>query len=90
MHGYYTYDHGPGLMGWLIFALLLALLAIAAYAALTRLARPELPRGPLAAPPPPNDDPLTVLRLRYARGEIVRDEFLQASADLGAPSPPGA
>ncbi len=34
-------------------------------------------------------DPLEVLRLRYAQGEITREEFLSMSADLnGAPSAP--
>lgn len=33
-------------------------------------------------------DPLDVVRLRFARGEIGRDEFLQATADL-APAAPG-
>lgn len=29
------------------------------------------------------DKPLTILRLRYSQGEITRDEYLQASRDLG-------
>lgn len=34
-------------------------------------------------------DPLEVLRLRYAKGEISRDEYLTMSADLnGGPTPP--
>ncbi len=31
------------------------------------------------------DEALAELRLRYARGEISRDEYLQAAADLGSP-----
>jgi uncharacterized membrane protein len=35
------------------------------------------------------DEALETLRLRYARGDITREEFLQASKDLGGPlSPP--
>lgn len=34
------------------------------------------------------DEALDALRLRYARGEITRDEFLQANQDLGGPEPP--
>jgi uncharacterized membrane protein len=30
------------------------------------------------------DKPLAILRLRYSQGEITRDQFLQASRDLGA------
>ena len=31
-----------------------------------------------------HDEPLTILRLRYARGEIAHDEYSQALADLGS------
>jgi uncharacterized membrane protein len=34
------------------------------------------------------DAALEALRLRYARGEITREEFLQATDDLGGPAPP--
>jgi uncharacterized membrane protein len=30
------------------------------------------------------DKPLAILRLRYSQGEITRDQYLQASRDLGA------
>jgi hypothetical protein len=33
------------------------------------------------------DPALAALRLRYARGELSREEFLRTSADLGAPPP---
>ena len=36
----------------------------------------------------PRDDALLVLRLRYARGEVGREEFLLAHGDLGGGSPP--
>ena len=35
------------------------------------------------------EDALELLRLRYARGEIDRETFLQTNADLGGPAPPG-
>lgn len=35
-------------------------------------------------------DPLEILRLRYARGEINREEFLTASSDLGGSAAPGS
>jgi putative membrane protein len=34
------------------------------------------------------DAALEALRLRYARGEMTRQEFLQATEDLGGPAPP--
>ena len=46
--------------------------------------RPTLAAGP--GIPPPN--PVYELDLRYARGEIGRDEYLQRRADLTGQSPP--
>ena len=37
---------------------------------------------------PGSDQALAALRLRYAKGEITRDEFLQTSQDLGSTEPP--
>ncbi len=46
-------------------------------------------------PPPPSprpgaDDAVSVVKRRYAAGEIDRDEFLQKLSDLGAPPPAGS
>ena len=40
-------------------------------------------------PSPARSEALAILEVRYARGEIQRDEYLQKKADLGgaAPSP---
>ncbi|HEX7525507.1 MAG TPA: SHOCT domain-containing protein [Gaiellaceae bacterium] len=44
--------------------------------------------------PPGGPDPLAVARMRYARGEIGRDEYVQLAQDLGEapaaepPTPP--
>ena len=35
---------------------------------------------------PPGDRALAVLGMRYARGEVTRDEYMQARNDLGAPA----
>ncbi len=67
-------------------AVLLALLALAVVYAFTRMGLGARPRPALAAPAQP-DDPLTIVRLRYARGELTREEFVQASEDLGAAPP---
>ena len=45
---------------------------------------PPPPPGP-GRGPAPADEALTHVRLRYARGELSRDEYLRMSADLGAP-----
>jgi len=47
------------------------------------------PAGP-AAPFPPHDQALEALRVRYARGEVDRTEYLERSADLGGPVIPEA
>jgi hypothetical protein len=48
--------------------------------------------GPLAAqapgtPPAGIDPALEAARMRYASGEMTRDEFLRVSRDLGSPTP---
>ncbi len=82
-----------------LLTLLIVLLVIAAVAALVayfvaRLPDRRRPHPPTFAPggPPMHDEALAQLRLRYARGEVSRTDFLQAATDLGAPrtesSPP--
>src|SRR4051794_19896600 len=70
----------PDGLSWVIFAVLLALLLLAivslALSAYWRTAAG--PRG----------GALAELDLRYARGEVGRDEYLQRRADLGGPAAP--
>jgi uncharacterized membrane protein len=83
---------GPSTLAWVIFALVLVLLllaiaslAIDAYYR-SRASRPAAP-GP--APGPGAIEALAALDARYARGEIPRDEYLQARDDLrGIPEAP--
>jgi uncharacterized membrane protein len=94
--------HGGGgwfpFMG--IFGLLLLGLAVVALVLAFRGRRDHLHRGPGPGgpvPPPQHapgwaaapraDDAVNHLRMRYARGELSRDEYLRVSADLGAPLP---
>jgi putative membrane protein len=48
----------------------------------------------VAPPPPPHSPALAELDLRYARGEVSREEYLQRRADLighlGGPPPPAS
>lgn len=80
---------GAGGLGWVIFAL--QLLMLAALAVL--LVRAFAHRGPrglgrrmgLGGRP----DPLSFAQMRYARGELSRDEYQQLTKDLaGQPAPP--
>jgi putative membrane protein len=89
-HGYYMHGGGPGFGWWLLFILLFALLVGLIVMVAARLGGSR--KGwSAAAPPAPKagEDPLEVLRLRYARGEVDRDTFVQARADLGGGPPPG-
>ena len=91
--GRFHHDGHPAL-AWATFALLVLLtlsffaLALSQWSARRGMAmaggpgsrRFMLHRGPGGRHEP---DPLDVLRHRYARGEISREEFVQATADLG-------
>jgi uncharacterized membrane protein len=93
--------HGGG--GWFpfmgILGLLLVALAVVALVLAFRGRRDHLHRGTggPGVPVPPHtpgwaaapraDDAVNQLRLRYARGEVSRDDYLRISADLGAPLP---
>jgi hypothetical protein len=79
---------GPSALSWTIFALqLLMLTALAVLLVRAFIFRPR-PAGPPRrfarrhGPP----DPLAHARMRYANGEIGRDEYLQVTRDLGGAS----
>ena len=59
--------------------------ALAIAGAGSRPGAPATPHGP-----PPRDVALEALRVRYARGELDRTDFLERSADLGGPPNPDA
>jgi uncharacterized membrane protein len=92
------HDGGNHRLGVLLAMLILvALIGLAVYVAV-RLAnrRPghqAPPSGytPVAAPPTYGRDPaLEQARLRYARGELSRDDYLRVIGDLGGEPPPTA
>ena len=82
--------------GWLHLVLFLALLAALAFIAYALWrGRPALTAGaPPAAGGVGTDHALAELRLRYARGDIDREDYLRRAADLGdttailPPAPP--
>jgi hypothetical protein len=89
------------LLSWLVPLLLVgALVALAVLAVLRLTGRREPPawggREPPAWGAPPGwqaqlrqDAALEAARLRYARGELDRDQYLRLVADLGGQPPPG-
>lgn len=80
--GFRPWDYGVGLrlLALLMFFAFLALLIVGVVLLWQRNARSGAGSRP--------DGALDTLRMRYARGEMTREEFLQASADLGGPEPP--
>ena len=84
-------NHGHHRIGLLLlFVALIAIAALVAYL-VVRITSRRLSPLPAVVPAgaPSQDAALQQLRLRYARGEISRTDYLQAAADLGAPmSPP--
>ena len=77
-------DHGGGWpdgLSWAILALLLVLVLIAIASLALDLYRRSQPAT--GRTPQPATGTLAVLDLRYARGEIGRDAYLQARSDLG-------
>ena len=78
-----VHRHGGHPFAWLVFVILLGLLAALAVWVVLRVTSARTARPAL-----PADDAVGVVRLRYARGEIDRTEFLRVSADLGAPPEP--
>jgi uncharacterized membrane protein len=78
--------HGGHPVFWLL--VLLALAAVLFFA-VRALANASGRRSPALAgwPGAHGDAALDSVRLRYARGEIDRDEFTRISTDLGSPPP---
>jgi putative membrane protein len=70
------------------FLFFVALIALVVWAVLRLSARTYVPAVAAAgvAPAPRRDPALEEVRLRYARGEMSREEFVQRSQDLGGGS----
>jgi putative membrane protein len=90
------YHHGFWLFGLVPFLMFVVIVGVAVWAVIRLSSHPAGPPafGPRPAPPMPRDNAMEELRVRYARGEVDRDEFLQRSRDLGGPdegmtAPPG-
>ncbi len=80
--------HGPGMMGWghgwgWVGALLMGIVWVAVIVGIIALVRWLWAGGPRqghGAEP----SPLDILKARYARGEINKEEFEQKKKDLGS------
>ena len=85
-HGYY--QGGTPTLAWVTFALVLLLVLTVFALLVARFARAGRnfggPRMRMRGRP----DPLDIVRMRFASGQISREEYLQATADLTPPQPP--
>ena len=91
----FHYHDRPNALAWATFALVVLLVLTVGAMLVARFAgrgrRWHGHRHLAFAGAGPRNDPLDVLRWRYARGELGRDEFLQGVSDLtahGAAPPP--
>jgi putative membrane protein len=78
---------GFGLGGWLgMLGFVLLCVGVVAFVAwlFARAVATAQPAAPLASPRAAGPDPVEVLRLRFARGEISRDDYLAAKQTLEA------
>jgi len=87
---------GFHLLSLVLFAILIGVLVwgvlrLSSQGVLASARAGSSPAGPMPpAGPPPRDQALDELRVRYARGELERNDFLERSADLGGPPIPDA
>jgi len=84
------YVYGPHMMWWgggwygMLFGPIFMVLVLAALIALTILLVRWLGGlGPGAMPPSPNQTPIDILKERFARGEIDKDEYEERRRILG-------
>jgi uncharacterized membrane protein len=89
-HPYWAHAGDGHPLGHALLLVLIALLLVAAVLWLYRTVRPPTAVQPLVPATGSPSEALGIVRLRYARGEIGRDEFQRMSVDLGAAPATGA
>lgn len=81
--GHHGWDMMPGGMGSMMFMMpLMFILAITVIFTVVFMVRRIGGEGRGYVPHPPVETPLEILKRRYARGEIDRDEFNRMKKDL--------
>lgn len=78
-----AHETGTSSIEWTILGLTIAILIGVVLLLADRCGHRHRHHGHGWGPSGGFDKPLTMLRLRYSQGEITRDEYLQASRDLG-------
>ena len=87
MHHDASWQIGAHLLPLLLFGIFIGVLV---WGILRLSSQGALARSPVGRYGPPRDRALEELRVRYARGELDRSDFLERSADLGGPPAPDA
>jgi len=82
--GYVHHDAWWGFFHLLPIVLFLVAIGVAIWAVLRFTSRPIVSASGAAARPA-RDPAVEELRIRYARGELARDDFAQRMRDLGSP-----
>lgn len=77
------FDGAYGAMAWMMILPGLFWLTVLAGLGLLVYALIRRERGSASNPGTGADDPLAILRVRYARGEITHEEFARIKGDLG-------
>ena len=89
--GYVHHDAWWGFFHLLPFLMFLVLIGVGIWAVLRFSSRPVASGAAATVGAPQRDAALEELRIRYARGELDRDDFAQRMRDLGshdiAPAP---
>ena len=86
-YGYsgHMHDGGASSIEWAILGVVIAILVVVLLLLADRCRQRRYHRRNGWEHHGTPDEPLTIVRARYARGELTRDEYLQSLDDLGAP-----
>jgi uncharacterized membrane protein len=80
------HDAGPSSIEWAILGIVIAILVVVLLLLADRCRHRRFHRRRGWEHHGASDEPLAIVRTRYARGELTREEYLQSLGDLGAPS----
>ena len=79
------HDGGTSSVEWAILGIVIAILVVVLLLLADRYRHWRKPRGhDWSQHGSSSDEPLAIVRSRYARGELTREDYLQSIGDLGA------
>jgi len=82
--GFFAGHGGPHVLAILfLIAFVVAVLALVMFAVRWFRGAPRAPAAPAGAHPTAADPAVAAARMRYARGELSREDFLRIAEDLG-------